>query len=752
MADNNADYITLPNSEDDKQQQQSNDTDASPGSDLDDGGQSSPVAPFDHKEKWHCWWMEPSQASAFGELVEEGAPFPALLGPCGIFLERMGVQQYLSVSLLDNCSLTDREAFKFAGMLIDCTRLAVHAGRFDVAHTLRASTAKVKSTWETLLPQKKSKKKNLHSVFMFRIFSSSIDVLKGAVDLSFAFNADASKSQALVSFETQTTMAFCSFFYRQLDEFLDKVDVEKQTVMLQKWLGKLEVVGKWQTDRGEGGMPRVRQVTRKGNFENRVKSCCDWQPRLSGNADSPDNHLQRVFGLIKTVQSAIQLKRLVAQSEESIRDLIDAVLYPSLNVVQVFLGSTSECSELLFLRGTIIISYVVLGVLECTSARIGADHQVSKVQSELRELHNVIDKVLTKVRSLTSSVPMMDLLLSPVLAANVALAATAKLYDKAHKRLEDLLVQHKQRDGDKTGQTGKDMPFVSYSELLWSQLIQLRATLPTRNTPSSESDRLLASLELPPEINECHEVLSSYVSDLGVFPHHVMLANDWNIVVAIVKSGAFSDDSGATDDGDGNDDEEKTTKLEMYEQLGRELLTNGTVNAPGDKKYGLKITMLEKNPLQLCSDHGEPLEIRSSVPHSLLLAGARITELNLSSTDLRRLPHHFGLYFPNLKRLLLANNQLDELPNTMQHLAQLEELFLGNNELAHLPDQFGLRNLTVLSAPHNRLTQLPTTIQSCVRLERLDLTGNPMGGPALWSLAAQLPQLREILPESAATS
>lgn len=119
--------------------------------------------------------------------------------------------------------------------------------------------------------------------------------------------------------------------------------------------------------------------------------------------------------------------------------------------------------NLVYLKGVTLISYVVFGALEGTAARIGADNQVDILQMELRELCIVIDKALTEVRSLMLFILAMDLLLSPVIAANIALAATAKLYDKAHRRLENLLIKHYQSKIDASA--SKSVKVAPYAEL-----------------------------------------------------------------------------------------------------------------------------------------------------------------------------------------------------------------------------------------------------------------------------------------------
>jgi len=99
-----------------------------------------------------------------------------------------------------------------------------------------------------------------------------------------------------------------------------------------------------------------------------------------------------------------------------------------------------------------------------------------------------------------------------------------------------------------------------------------------------------------------------------------------------------------------------------------------------------------------------------------------------------------------LKCLLLADNKLKALPVTMDRLLALEQLDLNRNKIAQLPSSFALPNLTIFYAADNHLTELPVSLRNCTMLKCLDLARNPVG-PSFWTLAAQLPNLRELTPQ-----
>jgi Leucine-rich repeat (LRR) protein len=95
--------------------------------------------------------------------------------------------------------------------------------------------------------------------------------------------------------------------------------------------------------------------------------------------------------------------------------------------------------------------------------------------------------------------------------------------------------------------------------------------------------------------------------------------------------------------------------------------------------------------------------------------------------------------------LLLADNKLEQLPATTDRLLALEKLDLNRNRITQLPSSFALPRLITLSATNNILTELPDSLKRCTMLECLNLEGNPVSA-SFWSLAAQLPNLRELTP------
>lgn len=159
---------------------------------------------------------------------------------------------------------------------------------------------------------------------------------------------------------------------------------------------------------------------------------------------------------------------------------------------------------------------------------------------------------------------------------------------------------------------------------------------------------------------------------------------------------------------------------------------------------------LDRTHITLCSYLGAPALVEDALEQALAAAGVRITELDLSSNELRgdTLPLSLAA-FPHLRVLRLKYNRLAALPSLAQlprlqqldldgnqigalgegELAALPEglrhLSLSSNWLAAVPDGLGVtccRALTHLDVSNNPLTALPDSLGSCPALTHLDVS------------------------------
>lgn len=651
------------------------------------------------------WWMLSKDAECLHALPKN-APVSEILACMGVHFAHVTDQQYASMFFDAMPPISFSGSCRATGMMIDCVRVSVHSGRFDVARLL-PSLLLEREKWLLNRPSP-----NECAYLLHEIISICVVLVDRTIQRCYAFNSQ-DANPVTVTADGQLLLAFLHLFVRNLTLFFDQGNTSTSSRAVQKWLDLLKAI-----EKGTLFVP-VDHPT-DSRFGNILQSLCVSADFGEPERELSDPHFALVSEFVDDIRMLMHLKDVVSETK-SFRELMDSVLFSALYTFRNLSISMEDQTEgwvdLFVTKRAAIITYIVLGAVEWTTSRLHGDTAIDDFNADLCEVCYVVDKILTELRKSFSSLMTIDLLLSPAYASNVALAITSKVYDRAHRGLESVLVDND--DGN--------LSLLKYSELLWSQLIQLRASLPARTLDLADGDSLVISLDLPTAIVDSHNFLSDFVSKLEVVPHHVSLANDWNLVAATVRTDESAD---------------KQLSVDCLRQLYMQLMT------PLSCRSFQKLNGFKNQPLQLCQPYGNPLEIRPTIPHSILLIGSTTLELNLSMTTLRRLPHHFGLYFPCLAVLRLYDNHLEELPETMHHLKHLEELDVGKNYLAQLPTQFALPKLTQLKARENRLTQLPATVKDCKNLELLDLSGNPVG-KEIWSLVAALPRLREVLPKSA---
>jgi hypothetical protein len=80
----------------------------------------------------------------------------------------------------------------------------------------------------------------------------------------------------------------------------------------------------------------------------------------------------------------------------------------------------------------------------------------------------------------------------------------------------------------------------------------------------------------------------------------------------------------------------------------------------------------------------------------------------------------------NVRWLILTDNQLERLPNSIGRLEKLQKLMLAGNQLRSLPDEMvACQNLELIRLAANRLESLPSWLFSLPRLSWLAYAGNP---------------------------
>lgn len=121
-----------------------------------------------------------------------------------------------------------------------------------------------------------------------------------------------------------------------------------------------------------------------------------------------------------------------------------------------------------------------------------------------------------------------------------------------------------------------------------------------------------------------------------------------------------------------------------------------------------------------------------------------LQELSMSG-KLQQLPDSIGL-LADLQRLSLPSHRLRLLPHTIGQLSQLHTLMLPYNALLELPESIGgCQALKRLTLQRNYLRHLPASFAQLQQLHWLDLADNPIEWAQAIPILAQLPHLQEIL-------
>ena len=106
--------------------------------------------------------------------------------------------------------------------------------------------------------------------------------------------------------------------------------------------------------------------------------------------------------------------------------------------------------------------------------------------------------------------------------------------------------------------------------------------------------------------------------------------------------------------------------------------------------------------------------------------------LNLSNFGLKGLPDDLGVFAhafngQGLTQMVLSDNMLKTLPDSIGQLGSLEVLYLRGNKLVYLPDSIGqLQNLHRLDVKNNMLENLPSTISRLPHLLAIDASSNDL--------------------------
>ncbi|XP_076297689.1 uncharacterized protein LOC143217372 [Lasioglossum baleicum] len=102
-----------------------------------------------------------------------------------------------------------------------------------------------------------------------------------------------------------------------------------------------------------------------------------------------------------------------------------------------------------------------------------------------------------------------------------------------------------------------------------------------------------------------------------------------------------------------------------------------------------------------------------------------IENVSLLGNQLSELPPSFSESLTNLVHLDLSNNQLNDLPSSLNSLQKLVHLNIDSNKFSIIPSIVGeLINLKTLTARSNWIESVPSNLGDLANLEKLDLNSN----------------------------
>jgi hypothetical protein len=287
------------------------------------------------------------------------------------------------------------------------------------------------------------------------------------------------------------------------------------------------------------------------------------------------------------------------------------------------------------------------------------------------------------------------IMVSPLIAATTSLAVLLRNYPKAQHRLEDAMAASCHIDQAK-------IPILVFSELLWSQMIILRSSLPpfddTAPTNSTGQGPLSGAL------SDSHQKLADIIISYGVQVNHVTLEGDWNVLAI---------------------NSQRNLKF-VRTGIASILIPNQDFATAESTLSRFEKGFMQNNHLdRLRTIFDRHSHCISNFPQSTFLVGDVIPKLEMIKCFLPDLPLSFGYHFPNLTRLNLRGNALQALPESIGNLTALTMMNLELNKLWRLPDSIGnLTKLEYLNVSFNRLTTLPLTMSKLTELVNFRATRN----------------------------
>lgn len=408
---------------------------------------------------------------------------------------------------------------------------------------------------------------------------------------------------------------------------------------------------------------------------------CHFQNDDSGLKQTSVAMFDVIQGLFKTGSNKKKLKRdmqhLAELNRTSIPEEVNlqAILQLSIAYRQGHhrLNETLNCSKYMIERDSLAtgLQAIITRGFSALDAALAFIHPLDPTKSLLLFSH--IDETVRTLSSETDD-PLLLTVLAPIKALQACVLVRQRKYRQAQLCIESHL-------HDEWG-------LMKFSELLWCQYVQLRASLPW--SPEFQSENHILPIELFAE----HEIIAIRIHQLGVNCFHLSMSGDLPLLKAA------------------SDSKKRGRSIEPW------------VEAVINKDSFLKSLDLSNFVFTGFLRKGE--KSVTSIPLSIFVGGWAISSLNLMNCNITELPIFFGQYLPNLRHLVLQNNKLTSLSPTLGLLKKLEKLNISGNLLKRLPPSLGnCKELKYLDASYNQLTIVTEALEECQSLESLKLDHNP---------------------------
>ncbi|KAL3940461.1 MAG: hypothetical protein SGBAC_005001 [Bacillariaceae sp.] len=674
-------FMTLPAMDEEMDEDMDIDDTESSSDDEDAGVVESYLQ---EKEKKSCsfWWSN-QDIDVFSSPDLPLEDVLKTLGSIKMISDDSGKRQ-LEFSLPNDGS-SRVEWIGWLGRLVDCCRIAVHAGRHDLALAILDASpiATIESTSHADNDSSLS-----HTTGHDREEASKISVMR---------TLDNHKLNPIVQVLHRIRLAAYKVDSLQFCNLRTTFSVQISFAILSQYLESLLLL----ESESNPSSPQAVEAEASENFTVVLKTVelllgtnahpaqstiispirgvqSFFPPKTAANEQAGNDKFQALQAVVLWSLCTLRGDSATFQSIP-VTKLEAGLLKPIWNIISIYFHKEKVFPND-YLRGIAVMGFMLLSCLECFANHVerGKDSLGPSLTAALTSIDFTINHILKNLGKLVhSNAQLLSLTLTPLVAASIASASFLQQYLTAQNRLATVILRN---------QLSRSK-WMQYSDLLWSQLMHLRMSLPVDSEMGGDSSKI-ASVEKGTRSSSTeNDKLVRLMEMLGVRLNHMSLLGDSNL----------------TDHGNRSDVEAEL--VSKASETIRQLILDQNI---GKAQRGPVMIDLSNVELSNSLDVGmgdRSQWISSSMPRSIQLA-TQCVELVLQNCRLTALPPSFGLEFMHMIRLDVSYNSLSRLPLSIVSMTCLQELQLSHNILTELPELPG-SNLRLLDVSSNRLSRFP---------------------------------------------